>query len=219
MSELLGLLIGFLLTLFVYSYVVGDNALYRFAVHVLVGVTAAYAAVVVVQRVFGPIYQQIRANPGDPANLWWLVPLIFTLLLVLKLIRPVAWVGNSAVAILLGVGGAVALVGAIAGTLLPQIAAPRVGGPAGENGFLTLLAAFFTICTLLYFQFTGRADEDGNLVMAPWQRVVSGIGRAVLMITFGALFAGLLSTSLVLLVDRLSYFLSGFVSALGALLS
>lgn len=214
MIEFLGLLVGFLLTLCIYSYVIGDNVLYRLAVHILIGVTAAYAAVLVVQRVFLPIFRQFQDDPGNAANLWWLVPLVLVLLLVLKLIRPVAWVGNSAVAALIGVGSAVALVGAVAGTLLPQITATN-----GQNLIVSVVAALLTICTLLYFQFTGRADDEGALVQAGWQRVVSGVGRTVLMITFGALFAGLLSTSLVLLTERVGFFLTGFLDMLGSLLS
>lgn len=214
MAEFLGLLIGFVLTLCIYSYLFGDNALYRVAVHILMGVSAAYAAVLAVQRVFLPIFRQFQNEPGNVANLWWLIPLLLVLLLVMKLIRPVAWVGNSAVAVLVGVGSAVALVGAVAGTLLPQISAS-----GSENIVITITAAILTICTILYFQFTGKADEDGKLVVAPWQRVISGVGRTVLMITFGALFAGLLSTSLVLLTERLSFYVTGFLEALGSLLS
>ncbi len=214
MSEVLGLLVGFILTLFIYSYIVGDNVLYRLAVHVLVGITAAYALVIAVQRVFLPVFQQLRENPTDPANVWLLVPLLFALLLVLKLVRPVAWLGNSAVAVLIGVGAAVAIVGTIAGTLLPQIVAP----PAG-NALITVVAAVLTICTALYFQFTGRSDERGDMVMPVWQQAISLTGRAVLMITFGALFAALLSTSLVLLVDRLSTYLGGILNVVGTILS
>lgn len=214
MSEVLGLLVGFILTLFIYSYIVGDNVLYRLAVHVLVGITAAYALVIAVQRVFLPVFQQLRENPTDPANVWLLVPLLFALLLMLKLVRPVAWLGNSAVAVLIGVGAAVAIVGTIAGTLLPQIVAP----PAG-NALTTVVAAVLTICTVLYFQFTGRSDERGDMVMPVWQQAISLTGRAVLMITFGALFAALLSTSLVLLVDRLSTYLGGILNVVGTILS
>ncbi len=214
MVEIIGLLVGFLLTICIYSYVVGDNALYRLAVHILVGVTAAYAVVLTVERIFLPIFRQFQADPGNAANIWWLVPLVLVLLLVMKLIRPVAWVGNSAVAVLIGVGSAVALVGAITGTLLPQIRAN-----SSENIIISAAAVLLTICTLLYFQFTGPAGEKGERIMAPWQQIVAGVGRAVLMVTFGALFAGLLSTSLVLLTERVSFFFTALLDAIGGLLS
>jgi hypothetical protein len=52
--------------------------------------------------------------------------------------------------------------------------------------------------------------------MAPWRRAISLIGRGVLALTFGALFAGLLSTSLAVLVERVDYYLSGLLSLFGA---
>ena len=41
MNESIGLILGFILTLCVYSYVLGDNPLFRVASHLLVGVSAA----------------------------------------------------------------------------------------------------------------------------------------------------------------------------------
>ena len=71
-----------------------------------------------------------------------------------------------------------------------------------------LLVALLTISTLLYFQFTGR-EKDGERVRSPLHRAIAGTGHALLMITFGALFASALTTSLVLLTGRLSYFVGG----------
>ncbi len=211
MSDLAGLLVGFILTLFVLSYIAGDNALYRLAVHILLGVTSAYAVVIVAQRVFAPILRQVISDPLSVDSLLWLIPLLFAILLLMRFFRPAAWLGNSAVAALIGVGAAVGLVGAISGTLLPQIMAP-----AGDGPLIMIAAALMTICTLLYFQFTGPADAQGNVVMAPWRRAISLVGRGVLALTFGALFAGLLSTSLAVLVERVDYYLSGFLSLFGA---
>lgn len=213
MSELIGLVVGLLLTLFIFSYVYGDNVLYRLAVHILIGVSAGYATVVVVGEVFVPIGQQIQADPTAPTSILWFVPLGLVLLLALKWVRPVAWLGNSAVAMLVGVGAAVALVGAITGTLLPQILARP-----SSNSVLNLLGAFFTVCALLYFQFTGRVNKDGESVEATWLNYVTRIGQGVLMVTFGALFASLLSSSLVLLSERVLFFVDGFANVVGQFL-
>jgi hypothetical protein len=144
-----------------------------------------------------------------------LVPLLFAFLLLLKWFRSVAWAGNSTVAVLVGVGAAVALVGTITGTLLPQI----VAAPT-ESGLLGVVAALLTIAALLYFQFTaGQVDVAGAAVIPGWQRAISGLGRAVLMISFGALFAGVLSTSLVLLSDRLAFYIAELAEVLSPFLS
>jgi hypothetical protein len=203
MSELAGLLLGLLLTLFVYSYIWRDNPLYRLAVHLLVGVSAGYAAVIVSQTVFLPIWQDL-SRPGV-LSVAWILPLLLALLLLLKLVRPLAWLGNSAMAFLVGVGAAVALIGAIAGTLLPQITAVY---PDALSGFLV---ALLTLSVLFYFHFTGRLTADGQVVMPPWQRYAATAGRAVIMITFAALFAGLLNTAIALLAGRVAFFVNQFV--------
>lgn len=211
LPDVIGLAGGFLLTLFIYSYLLGDNALYRIAVHIMVGVTAGYAAVVAVLEVFVPLFQQLLADPTAPANVLWLIPLILALLLLLIWVRPVAWLANGAVGALVGVGAAVGLVGVITGTLLPQI----LNEPAGDP-VLGLVAALFTVCALLYFQFTGPATTEGDLVQPGWRRMVNGVGQAVLMVTFGALFAGAINTGLILFIDRVVTYLNGFLEALNA---
>jgi len=211
MPDILGLAGGFLLTLFIYSYLLGDNALYRIAVHIMVGVTAGYAAVVAVLEVFVPLFRQLAADPAAPSNVLWAIPLALAFLLLLTWLRPIAWMANGAVGALVGVGAAVGLVGVITGTLLPQILSEPAADPV-----LGLFAALFTVCALLYFQFTGPATTEGELVQRRWRRIVNGVGRAVLMVTFGALFAGAINTSLILFVDRVVTYLNGFLDALSA---
>ena len=107
MTELVGLFIGILLTLFIYSYLIGDNPLYRISVHLLVGVSAAYAVVVVVRQLLVPIWQQVRANPTDPDSVIWLVPILFVLMLLARRLPSVSWLGNTSLALLIGIGAAV----------------------------------------------------------------------------------------------------------------
>ncbi|MFW5940232.1 MAG: hypothetical protein ACOC9C_00635 [Chloroflexota bacterium] len=214
MSEFPLVLVGFLLTLFIYSYVVGDNPLYRLAVHLLVGVSAAYAAVIAIESVFLPLFQRLQEQPTAPDNLLWGIPLLLSLLLLLRWLRPLAWAGNSTIGVLITVGAAVALVGAITGTILPQVLTMPDGEP-----WLGLATALLTACALLYFQFTGRADREGQFTRPAWKRVIAAVGQGVLMVTFGALFAGAFSTSLVVLVERLNHFITELASALGPFLS
>lgn len=201
-SELIGLIVGLALTLFIYSYILGDNPLYRLAVHILVGVSAAYAAVVVTRQVILPVLGRLRDNPTDPAHLW-LAPVVLLLLLFMTK----RWTGNSLVAYLMAVGAAVALVGAVQGTLLPQITAvPRTPLFVGQ----TLITAVLTICTLLTFQFTRPIKGHEPR----WQQHLQTVGRVVLTITFAVLFVAALNTSLLLLADRLVFLLRDVPSQL-----
>jgi hypothetical protein len=207
--ELLALIIGFVLTLTVYSYVIGDNPLYRLAVHVLVGVSAAYAAVIVLRQVMLPIVVEIRLDPAG-STLFWLLPLLLALFLLAKRLPFVSWLSHNSLAFLVGVGAAVALVGAVRGTLLPQVG--LLGSPVPGLGPVELiLAALLTAAVLMVFHFTGGQVEDGEWKRPLWQRGFYYTGQAVLMITFGALFAGVLSTSILLLSSRISYFVNQFL--------
>lgn len=52
--DLIGALLGFLLTVFIFSYIVGDNVFFRIATHLFVGVAAGYVAAVVIQNIILP---------------------------------------------------------------------------------------------------------------------------------------------------------------------
>ncbi|WP_420641415.1 hypothetical protein [Candidatus Leptofilum sp.] len=207
MIEFAGLIIGILLTLFIYSYLIGDNPLYRISVHLLVGVSAAYAVVVVIQQVLLPIWRQVQANPASTDSVIWLIPILFLLMLLARRLPSVSWLGNTTLALLVGVGAAVALIGSLTGTLWPQIVNVQPASPLQG-----LVVAILTICTLLAFQFTMlRPRSSGSWQPAMWQRSISAVGRIVVTVTFGALFATLLSTGLILLAERLNYFITELV--------
>lgn len=204
MNDLIGIFIGLVLTLFIYSYAVGDNPLYQLSVHILVGVSAAYAAVVAVQQIIWPVINQIRQSPTERDSLLWLIPLFLVLLLLFKRLPALAWLGNISVGLMVGVGAAVALVGAIMGTVWPQVTAVA---KTSSSTVQAALVAVLTVFTLLTFQFTRWRKPVGEK-RPSWQEFPAQIGRSILMITFGALFAALLSTSLILLSSRVGYYLT-----------
>ena len=202
-GEFGGILIGFLLTLCALSFVIKDNPLYRIAVHLLVGVSAAFAVVIVLREVFGPVLNDLRDDPAGN-GLLWIVPMILALLLLLKAIPQTSALGNSALAVLMAIGAAVAFVGAIAGTLLPQIIVRY------ENALLGLLVAALTVCVLAFFFFTSRTKADRDAQMPRWRQPVVALGRIVITVTLAGLFAGILNTSLVILTQRVGYFIDAF---------
>lgn len=199
-----GTLIGFVLTLFIFSYLLGDNPLYRFSAHLLVGVSVAYATVVAVRQVFWPLFVRLRDSPNDPETLIWVIPFLLGILLLLKRHPTGSEWGNVSVALLVGVGAAVALMGAITGTLWPQATA---FSNLSLNPWQNLLVALLTVTVLLSFQFTGRAEAKPGVWQRPgWLNRVAAVGQIVLMMTFGVLFANILNTSLVLFIERLSFY-------------
>jgi hypothetical protein len=214
--------LGFLLTILVFSYLLGDNPFFRLAVHIFIGVSAAYVALVTINnvlipRLFVPI---VAGSQGERLlSILLFIPSVFLFLKVTPLRR----YGNWTVAILVGIGAAAAVGGAITGTLFPQILGtinsvdPSTFAIYGNtwlqiiNGIIVVLG---TLSTLIYFHFTtqdvpGRADKRLLII-----ENISQIGKVFLSITFGALFAGVFLTALAALVERLS-FVWNFLNIIG----
>jgi len=213
LTELGGLLLGLILTLFVYSYIYKDNPLYRVAVHLLVGVSAGFAAVLVVNEVILPTGSRFADDPIKLANILYLIPFALAVLLLFKAIPKLSWVGNSSMAALIGTGAAVGLVGAVVGTLIPLTFARP------PNRWIGIFGALLTISTLAYFYFSSHFDEKRNLTISRWLNPVRKVGRAVITMALAGIFAGLLATSLVLLTERIGFFINAFQDAFESLLT
>lgn len=205
-ADTIGLIVGLTLTVFIYSYLfVGDKAPYRLAVHILVGATAAYTSVIVIRQVFVPLYNTIHGNPTSTEAIYWLVPALLALFLLLRRLQVASWLGNNTIALLVGVGAAVALLGALTGTLWPQLTGTYADTNTPWRG---VAVAVLAALTLLTFQFTTfRANSEGVWERAAWQRLIFILGRVVIMMTFGVLFVAVLNTSFILLADRISFFM------------
>ncbi|MGB1288114.1 MAG: hypothetical protein ACPG7F_16375, partial [Aggregatilineales bacterium] len=61
--ESLGTAAGFVFTLLIFSYILGDNFLYRLAVYVFIGLAAAFTTIVTLEQVILPLLT--TANPED----------------------------------------------------------------------------------------------------------------------------------------------------------
>jgi len=96
--------LSFLLTLMILSYLIGDNPAFRVAISVFVGVSAGYVAAVVWWQVLYPRVIEPLIYGGITERSLALVPLILGVLLLMKLSPRTAWLGNSSVAFLVGVG-------------------------------------------------------------------------------------------------------------------
>lgn len=203
--EQIGLWAGFVLTLMVFSYILGDNALYRLAVYVFVGLAAGYIAIVTWDSVIVPwINGTIRT--GNIGNMViGAIPLAIGALLLLKASRRFGRLGNLALAFIIGVGAAVALVGAITGTLLPLAISSSSIGVNAVNGVLLLIGV---VCTLVYFQYLARRTPDGQARRGLIVRVLSVVGQGVIVITLGAVYAAAIVTSLTIFSERVSFLIA-----------
>lgn len=218
--DLIAGVISFLFTILIFSYLIGDNPLFRIAVYIFVGVSAGYVAAVafwqvIVPRlvyplVFGSIYEQAFAA----------IPLLGAVFIFMKISPRMAGMARLTMAFLVGAGAAVILAGAVIGTLIPQMeatinffdlnaaAARNIGlGEAVGNGSIILAG---TIFSLIYFHFGASPKADGSMHRFGLIELAAWVGRIFIGITLGAIFAGVYAAALTALIERIASLINFF---------
>jgi hypothetical protein len=207
--EIISAVIGLVLTLMIFSYLIGDGPLFRIAVYLFIGVASGYAAAVVWNDILVPkLFQPLTAL--DPLSL---IPFIFGISLFTKFSPRISWIGSFAMAVLVGAGAATAIGGALIGSLIPQFNAAigafdfrSVAGNRGPAYILLegIIMLVGTVFTLAAFHFSAGRAADGAPKRFPVIEGAAWIGRVFIAITLGTLFAGVYMASLTAMIERLS---------------
>lgn len=205
------LIVGFILTLMVFSYLIGDNPLFRIAVYLFIGVASGYAATVVVYNVLLPRLSFFETNDLNRLILTTIIPLLLGVTLLAKLSPRISWIGNFAMAVLVGVGAAVAIGGALLGTVMPQVGAAisafdvssAGGGLAAASKLLQgVVVLAGTVFTLASFHFSAGRAADGTPKRNSIIEGIAWVGRIFIAITLGVLFAGVYVSALTAMIER-----------------
>jgi hypothetical protein len=203
----IGVLVAFVLTLVVYSYLIADNFLYRAAVYIFVGLTAGFVAVVTWQSFLTGWLADLQDIQNVPEFITDAMPIIIVALLLIGQVPAVRVVTfplrQIALAFLIGVGAAVATVGAVNGTLIPlTLQTGRSPSSGWLTGGITLVGV---ISVLTYFQYAARRRDDGTTEQNVAVRGLRTVGGYVLAITFGTLYAGAIATALAVFAERMGF--------------
>ncbi|MGL4651309.1 MAG: hypothetical protein ACRC1H_18025 [Caldilineaceae bacterium] len=220
----LGLWVGLGMTLALFSLLLGDNLVARWAQHILVGAAMGYLAVVAVQGVLRPRLIEPLLRGEWQTNV---APLVLGVMLLAAALERIVrqsrlpeagpsrgsgrvWgiVGVLPLALLLGTGLTLGLVGIVQGTLWPQTGVVLLNtweggriGPAFWYGGLTLL---LTTATLLHLTLDRSRHVDP--LPRPFRDMMRGwvwIGQRALWIAAGLLLARLFASRFTMLFDRL----------------
>ncbi|NMC11977.1 MAG: hypothetical protein GYA34_03740 [Chloroflexi bacterium] len=215
LSDFIGAFIGFIFTIAVFSYVLGDNFLFRIAISIFIGVAAGYAAVVALFNIIWPQLILPLFVGTQSEKLLAIPPFILSVFLLLKLFPRYSSLGNPAMAYLVGIGAAVMISGAVIGTIFPQVSASintlnwrnyqAQGGSPIWSLFQGLIILVGTVTTMVYFQFnTGYGDIHLEKRSALFTSII-WIGKIFVAVTLGAIFAGVLLASLTALIERMQF--------------
>jgi hypothetical protein len=228
--DLIAGVIGFLFTLLIFSYVLGDNPLFRIATYIFVGVSSGYIAAVALWQVVIPrlVYPLMTAiSSGSILNLEVILPFsIISIGALMLLVFPrQTGLGRIVLAFLVGVGAAVTIAGALIGTLIPQVtgtidafdlniaSAQNIGFIEAISNGVIILAG--TVFTLTYFHFGARPKADGSMRRLGLIEVMAWVGRVFIGIALGAVFAGVYAAALTALIERISSLIKFITDFLG----
>jgi predicted small secreted protein len=199
--------IAAILTLCVFSFLWRDNPFYKFAEHLVVGVSAGYFAVIIVTtsllpKLVDPIKRVLTGTSTTFLDPLVFVPLVVGLLLFARFIPKYGWVARIPIAYILGVGSGAAVPLVLQTNVIQQIYPTMTlflpGASAGVGPFLnSLLVIVGVLCGIAYFFFSARhVGVLGGM---------SKVGIWTLMIGFGASFGYTVMSRISLLYGRVDF--------------
>jgi len=204
--------IGAILTLSIYSFLYKDNPFYKFAEHLVVGISAGYYLVIytfnfIVPNVARPVFALELSGEAIPlAGLeWWmaLIPGLLGLLLYARFFPKFAWVGRWPLGIYVGGYAGLGLSPVMQARILSQMQANSLPLTSVTN----VLLVVGLLGTLIYFFFSMR--HKGVL------GVFARIGIVFLMVGFGASFGYTVMSRISLLIGRVDFLLSDWLHLVG----
>lgn len=217
-ADFIAALVGLLFTLLTLSYLIGDSFLFKIAVYIFVGVSAGYAAAVAWHQALMPMLFLPLLSAPMAERILLVIPLVLSVLLLMKISPHLSHLGTVSMGFLVGVAAAVAIGGAILGTLLPQIVAAIApfglytaaveGYNLVERLFTGIITLVGTISTLVFFHFGAKNTRSGKTQRNRLIEWIAWLGRIFIAITFGVLFAGVYAAALTALIERLDSIIS-----------
>jgi len=207
----LGTLTAGILTIAVFTFLYKDNLLYRFAEHLLIGLSVGFIVVLA----WNTTLKSLLFIPLFSNNDYWqIIPLLLSLTMILRLKKNWTKFSKPTLALLIGSGAGVSIPAMLEARILRQLAATVDSFVQINSGELSSAVSIITvfisliglICTMVYFFYT---RPDTKLV-----RGISTIGTYFLMIFFGATFGYTVTSRLTLLVGRLEFLLGDFFGIL-----
>jgi hypothetical protein len=206
--------IGALLTLLIFSFLYKDNPFYKFAEHLFVGVSAGYWMVVgvwgtmvpnMLAKIHPPLVKNILpALATAKPEYHYIIPCIFGLILLTRLIDPIAWLSRWSLAFIIGYTAGVRFsrflqsdfIGQVQNTLIPIVVVDNGRFSIGMT-LSHIVLIFGVICGLIYFFFS--KEHKGAFGSA------AKVGIWILMVTFGASFGYTVMARISLLIGRISF--------------
>lgn len=191
------------LTLCIFSFLYKDNPFYKFAEHLVVGVSAGYFAMLLFYEGFIPKLWV----PMQEGKWWYLFPGVLGLMMWTRFAKKASWISRYPIAIYIGIGTGVSIPLEMQAKIVQQLKASM--SPisfSSWGGISSVIALVGIFCGLVYFFFSKEhKGVFGSLAK---------FGIWVLMIGFGTGFGLTVMGRISLLIDRVLFLKSWVVMLL-----
>jgi hypothetical protein len=217
-GEVIGVWIGAILTLGIFSFLYKDNPFYKFSEALFVGVSAGYWFVVTFWQYFLPklidnlvfAYNLLVSEGKVDYHWFYLIGGALGVMMLLRLFPNIGWLSRWSLAFIVGTTAGLQFtrylesngIIQVQGTILPLIEGGNLNTTIGN-----IIIVVGTFCGLIYFFFS----KEHKGVFGGAARV----GVWFLMITFGALFGYTVMSRMSLLIGRMDYLFSNWLGLIG----
>lgn len=193
---------GMILSLMVFSLLLGTRSLFRLAAYLLVGISAGYLINLLLLEVLIP---RLTQGDGTTPRMLLLIPLALGLIMLLRTSSIPLWIRRIPMAFLLGCGAAVTVGGAVYGTLLGQVMG-TARGLFDQPVWSALVLLAGTLSVLAAGQYFLRrpdpAKPPAEKLVPDWLQMVTPFAQIFTGLTLGAIYAGVLISALSSFAER-----------------
>ncbi len=199
MVAVVGVWVGALLTLCIYSFLYKDNPFYKFAEKLFVGVSAGYWMVYEVRNVIWPN----MVTPVRQGHYIYVVAGVLGVMMLMRLIPRIGWISRWGIAFTVGMGSGYYFITFLQSNALDQIRGtvmmPISFRPFSFGSLSNIILVVGVLTALIYFFFS--KEHRGAFGGA------ARVGVGFLMVAFGASFGYTVMARISLLIGRMQFLL------------
>ncbi len=201
------------LTLCTFSFLYKDNPFYRFAEHLVVGVSAGYFVIILWHNSLVPnLFQRLADGTPwllwiDSSHPWYLIPALLGFMMFSRFSRDYTWVSRWPMALYIGISAGLAVPLEMSNRVNKQLYAAMSNfnwSYFGGSGFLDTMSGYSqliifvgAIAALIYFFFSkAHTGAFGG---------IAKFGLWILMIGFGASFGFTVMARISLFINRIQF--------------
>ena len=193
-STEIGVWVGALAALGIYSVLIKDNPFYRMVEHIFVGASAGIAVVVGLNT-----FKSTAWTPMTEGNYLLITPMLLGQLLYTRYFPSAAWLNRIPLSFLMGTSAGVAMRGAVESQIVGQISATMVN-LSSIDAWIVFVG---TVCSLSYFFLTWKTGKVTG--------VTSKLGRYFMMAAFGAAFGNTVMGRVSAAIGRFTFILKNWL--------